>query len=84
MSRYLERKDGNLSILVFRHPLAGYQLVKGTLEPHELADAAVFRNLSEESGIESANVICHLGIWRSNFQDQIWAFYLCEAKGLAD
>lgn len=43
-------RKGNL-LLVFRHPLAGVQLIKGGIDPHEDPAAAALRELSEESGI---------------------------------
>jgi 8-oxo-dGTP pyrophosphatase MutT (NUDIX family) len=80
----LRKKDENLLILAFRHPIAGFQLVKGTIESDESADVAVLRELSEESGIDSANIVRHLGIWESGYENQVWSLYLCEAQGLAD
>lgn len=38
-------------LLVFRHPTAGVQIVKGTIEPGETAEAAARRELAEESGL---------------------------------
>ena len=38
-------------ILVFEHPLAGYQLVKGGIEEAESASAAALRELQEEAGV---------------------------------
>lgn len=42
-------RDGH--ILAFRHPLAGNQLVKGTIEPGEDPSLAVLRELEEEAGL---------------------------------
>ncbi len=48
-------------LLVFRHPLAGVQIPKGSIESGESpADAAV-RELAEESGILAGRVIRHVG-----------------------
>ena len=80
----LRNKGGDLQILAFRHPLAGCQLVKGTIEADEAPDAAVLRELFEESGIDSAGVVRHLGIWESGYKNQVWSLYLCEAGQLAD
>ena len=80
----LRSKHGNLQILAFRHPLAGYQIVKGTIEPDEAPEAAVLRELFEESGINSASIIRHLGIWETGYKNQVWSIYLCQAKQLAD
>lgn len=43
--------DDELSVLAFRHPLAGYQLVKGTINDDEEVSAAAVRELVEESGV---------------------------------
>lgn len=45
-----EGQKGN-DMLVFRHPLAGSQIVKGTVEPDESLKAAVIREMVEESGV---------------------------------
>lgn len=71
------------SILVFRHPSAGIQLVKGGIEPGESAEKAAIRELFEETGITSA-VKEHLGVWDSGYKGQIWAVLICEAGGLED
>ena len=76
----LRIKDGEIQIPVFRHPLAGIQLIKGTIEPKESVETAVLRELFEESGISSAVVTQNLGIWNSGYDGQIWAIYLCETK----
>jgi 8-oxo-dGTP pyrophosphatase MutT (NUDIX family) len=71
-------RDSSLSrILVFRHPSAGIQLVKGTIEPGEDPAAAAVRELCEESGICDATVERDLGVWVSGFEDQIWSLHLC-------
>lgn len=66
-----------VEILAFEHPLAGHQLVKGGIEGGESVEAAALRELTEESGIESANVVRHLGDWSSGVDDQVWCFLLC-------
>ena len=67
---------GMLLVLAFRHPLAGCQLVKGTIDDGEDAAAAAVRELKEESGVV-AEVVSALGIWPSGHQEQIWSFHLC-------
>jgi 8-oxo-dGTP pyrophosphatase MutT (NUDIX family) len=64
-------------ILVFKHPFAGIQLVKGTIETGETPAAAALRELCEESGICDGRVDRDLGIWESGFQNQIWSLHLC-------
>jgi 8-oxo-dGTP pyrophosphatase MutT (NUDIX family) len=67
-------------VLAFQHPLAGRQLVKGSIEDGEAIEAAAMRELSEETGIREARVVRHLGPWASGFQGQVWAFVLCEPR----
>lgn len=72
------RGQGAIEILAFEHPLAGLQLVKGTIESGESSRAAALRELREESGLSASNVSADLGIWTSGYENQIWAFHLCE------
>lgn len=65
-------------ILVFRHPLAGTQLVKGTLEAGERPEEAVLRELAEESGIERAVVAEKIGELDLHMRQQHWHLYLCQ------
>lgn len=74
----LRRHHGITQILAFRHPVAGFQLVKGTIEHGEPAAVAAIRELFEESGIRDAQVTADLGLWRAPYQDQVWSFQLCE------
>jgi 8-oxo-dGTP pyrophosphatase MutT (NUDIX family) len=67
-------------ILLFRHPLAGVQLVKGTIEPGETPAEAALRELSEESGIVDASVVSDLGCWNAEHLEQVWSFQLCHAQ----
>ncbi|MNJ31010.1 dihydroneopterin triphosphate pyrophosphatase [compost metagenome] len=66
-------------ILLFRHPQAGVQLVKGTIEKDETPAQAALRELQEESGIRAAHVSSDLGCWDAGHLDQIWSFHLCQA-----
>ena len=50
-------------LLVFRHPLAGVQLPKGTVEPKEAYAVAALRELHEESGLDLALKPQPIGIW---------------------
>ena len=61
-------------VLLFEHPLAGPQLVKGTIEPRESASAAAIRELAEESGLLSARCVSDLGTWEQCPPGQIWHF----------
>jgi len=73
----LRRNGSRTEVLAFEHPLAGPQLVKGTIEAGETVEEAALRELAEESGIEAAKVVRALGIWPSGFKGQIWAFVEC-------
>ncbi|HBO0858111.1 NUDIX domain-containing protein [Pseudomonas aeruginosa] len=65
-----------LEILAFEHPLAGLQLVKGSVEPGEPTDLAAIRELKEEAGIQST-VKRNLGEWRSIVTGHKWTFHEC-------
>lgn len=74
----------NLEVLAFRHPLAGCQLVKGTLEPGEGVEAGALRELAEEAGIVRASIVAvH---WSSSeiAEGQVWHFVSLVVPGLAD
>lgn len=73
----LRRAGERVEILAFEHPLAGLQLVKGTIEPGEDIETAALRELEEESGIVNASVSRALGVWPSGHQRQVWAFVAC-------
>lgn len=71
----LRNRDGEAELLAFRHPLAGIQLVKGSIERLESPAEAALRELQEEAGIASGHVLRCLGVWASGFQDQVWSFH---------
>lgn len=70
------RSRKTLEILAFEHPLAGLQLVKGSVEPGESTDMAAVRELMEEAGIQS-EVLRNLGEWRAMETGHTWAFHEC-------
>jgi len=72
----LIRNMGSPQILVFRHPIAGIQMIKGTIEPAEDPGKAALRELHEEAGID-ATIQEDLGMWESGFDGQIWSLQLC-------
>lgn len=80
----VRHRNGSVEVLVFRHPLAGIQLVKGTVERGEIATQTALRELDEEAGINAASIISDWGRWCSDFEGQIWHFILCEAAELPD
>jgi 8-oxo-dGTP pyrophosphatase MutT (NUDIX family) len=67
-------------IMAFRHPSAGIQLVKGSIEPGEHPADAALRELREESGIANAAVCQDLGLWDAQHDGQIWSFQLCSTS----
>lgn len=50
------RQRSAIQILAFRHPIAGLQLVKGSVETGEGIEAAAIRELREEAGIAGGRV----------------------------
>ncbi len=75
----------NREILLFKHPLAGVQSVKGTVELFDCDFlSAAKRELAEESGIELVNQTTYLGAWESGFQEQRWHFVLCKCEVLPE
>jgi 8-oxo-dGTP pyrophosphatase MutT (NUDIX family) len=47
----VRRGTAGPELLVFRHPLAGVQIPKGSVQPGELPADAALRELAEESGV---------------------------------
>ncbi|WP_416140982.1 NUDIX domain-containing protein [Marinimicrobium sp. C6131] len=73
----VRRREGHLEILVFRHPIAGTQLVKGTIEPGESGRSASERELEEEAGIKLKAE--HLLLeWQRHPDEPTWAIWLME------
>ena len=68
-------------ILLFRHPQAGVQLVKGSIESGETAQQAALRELWEESGLRAVAIKDDLGCWQSGHHGQLWSFHLCQVDG---
>lgn len=59
----LRERAGRRELLVFRHPLAGVQIPKGTVEPGETVAQAARRELEEESGLRLDLEPVRLGSW---------------------
>jgi 8-oxo-dGTP pyrophosphatase MutT (NUDIX family) len=76
----IRKRNGKQEVLVFRHPLAGIQLVKGTVENGEIVQDAALRELAEESGIDKVSAIEFKGVWHVETENQIWHFYFCEVE----
>lgn len=49
--------ENGRELLVFRHPNAGVQLPAGTIEPGESAESAVLREVQEETGLTSVEIV---------------------------
>lgn len=73
----VQGKSSQTEILLFEHPLAGVQLVKGSIEAGELPQETAIRELYEEAGISGARVIKDMGIWDSGYAGQVWSLQLC-------
>lgn len=80
----LRRKTHALEILAFQHPLAGKQIVKGTIEPGESLNRAALRELREESGISDARIDRYLGKLRMCETGQVWHVVTCHAGSLPE
>ncbi|MDO3386881.1 NUDIX domain-containing protein [Gilvimarinus sp. SDUM040013] len=74
----MRRRENQLEILVFRHPLAGIQLAKGTIEPGETSLEASERELSEEAGI-SLQAKYQLLEWQRRSGEPVWGICIMEA-----
>ncbi len=70
-------------MLAFRHPLAGSQIVKGTVEPDESLKATVIREMVEESG-GGVIVKRDLGSLFHDHVNQNWPLFECVSKPLSD
>jgi ADP-ribose pyrophosphatase YjhB (NUDIX family) len=79
----IRRTTGDVEILAFRHPTAGCQLAKGTIEPAESIERAAERELFEESGLVG-HAVEYLGAVQVIGPDQEWHFVLCEVEGRID
>ncbi len=75
----LREKSGRREILAFRHPKAGHQIVKGTIEPGEAPADAALRELAEESGVTGAQIVADLGASDAIDDGQVWHFFHCTA-----
>ena len=76
----LRRREGRLQLLAFRHPLAGCQIVKGTVEEDEEPGKTVLRELGEESGIVDAWLVESWGQLVLRAEKQRWHLFLCQVE----
>lgn len=77
------RQRGGIDILAFRHPRAGLQIVKGTIEPGESAAEAAVRELAEEAGIVGARATGSFGSLVSP-RGETWHFVRVATDELAE
>lgn len=70
----LRRRGRHTEVLVFAHPEAGTQIVKGTVEPGESVAQACVRELAEESGVTGGEYVRDLGAWEQCPRGQVWHF----------
>ncbi len=71
-------------ILLFRHPTAGTQLVKGTINPGELPATAARRELAAESGLTPTSALKPLGSSTDIYPGQNWHLFSCTAPNAPD
>ncbi|MCH7383753.1 NUDIX domain-containing protein [Acinetobacter dispersus] len=76
----LRHQIHSLEILAFQHPLAGSQLVKGTIKQKEKYDEAAIRELFEEAGLIAEANPKFMGDLKLKSNQQDWYFYLCEVS----
>ncbi|MEX0310201.1 MAG: NUDIX domain-containing protein [Tateyamaria sp.] len=70
-------RDNN--VLAFRHPLAGVQLPKGTLQPGETPDVAARREVFEEVGVAVSAPLRAVGTWICPEPASIWHGFVADA-----
>ena len=78
----IRASNGNVEVLAFRHPSAGKQLVKGTIEEGESPAQAAIRELAEESGI--ATVTGMVGLGEALIGSTLWHFFSVTTECLPD
>ncbi|WP_157598652.1 NUDIX domain-containing protein [Tateyamaria omphalii] len=73
---FIRRGSG---ILVFRHPQAGVQLPKGTVEFDETPATAARREVFEEVGLALQGPLHALGTWSCPTPPALWHVFVAEA-----
>ena len=86
---YITReRDGRRELLAFTHrdyPEAGVQVPAGTVEPGEAIEAALFREIREESGLTNLRLVRKLAEHAETEWGQIRnVFHLVAPNGAAD
>ena len=57
----IRKKENQLQLLIFKHPANGYQLPAGTVEENEPLEAALQREIAEETGLSKIKILKKLG-----------------------
>jgi 8-oxo-dGTP pyrophosphatase MutT (NUDIX family) len=78
------QSENGLELLAFRHPFAGTQLVKGSIEHDERPQDAAARELLEESGVAAQGAPLSLGTSNGIVPRETWNFFLFPCPPLAD
>ncbi len=80
----LRPSNDGYDILCFRHPTAGHQFVKGTIDPGEPPSDAATRELFEESGLSATVPMTPFGQKVMKTTGQGWQFYIALFEGCSD
>ena len=80
----LRRVADRIEILMFRHPNAGIQIIKGTVEGDETPERAALRELHEESGVVNGEILGPIGRSTAIVDGECWHFYRCRVGDLPD
>jgi ADP-ribose pyrophosphatase YjhB (NUDIX family) len=80
----VRQNQDRFEILAFRHPIAGCQLVKGSIEAGEDVGQAALRELCEESGICDSRIGSFLGTIQVTEPNQEWHLVVCSTGVLPD
>ena len=75
---------GGVDILAFRHPSAGKQFVKGSINDGETSIEAAIRELKEESGITAGSDLFAIGQASIGEPSNDWLFFAAEGAGLSE
>ena len=80
----IRRQNKIPEVLAFRHPTAGRQFIKGTVEAGESPVEAAKRELREESGIHAHVPFISLGTQRIGKDRRLWHFFQYPSIGLPE
>jgi 8-oxo-dGTP pyrophosphatase MutT (NUDIX family) len=76
VAAFILRGEGaERELLLFRHPTAGIQLPAGTVEPGETVEAAVLREVQEETGLAQVEIVRKLAVLRMEMPPGECAFW---------